>query len=133
MPVNLQQKAEESLKVSEECVGLQAYNSGISRAYYSIFQAIKSTCEIRPFDVSKFIIDGKYPHRSIGTIFCFLMENHMGNFNYHKNEIYSLVADIVKVYRKRENSDYKYGLYQKPDLEEAIRTAKKVKALLKSI
>jgi hypothetical protein len=133
MPERLLIKSDESLRVSEECVGYAAYNSGISRAYYSIFQTIKSTCEIKSLDVSSFIINGNYPHNSIGRIFCSLMENKMGNFDYYKSEIYSIANEIVKVYKKREVSDYFYRSYEKPDLEEAIRTAKKVKDWIKRI
>ncbi|MFA5033958.1 MAG: HEPN domain-containing protein [bacterium] len=131
MFIKLQQKAEESLKVSQECIELQAYNTGISRAYYSIFQIIKSTCEIKSCDVSLFNRgERSYPHAEIGNIFCYLMSKQGGT---NLSDMHILVSEIEKIYMRRKNSDYECTLYEKKHLLDAIRIAVAVKDWIRKI
>lgn len=128
----LRDKSAESYEVSKYCLNNKKYNSGISRIYYSMFQIIKATCELKAFDVDKFERKGRrYPHSELNRIFTDLISCRVHKFDLLELKGISLRIDAIRT--KRENSDYNNDIYNESDLIEAIEIADKVNRLISQI
>lgn len=100
------EKAAENKKVAEKCVALQAYNAGVTRAYYSAFQHVKAYLISKRFNYNLFLQNKKSADRefSHGTMQAAITSCLMAH---GKNP-----ADICKMrvlsnlYHKRKKADY---------------------------
>ena len=101
-------KVAENKMVAEKCLGLKAYNAGVTRAYYSAFLHIKSYLLKNKFDYKKFLSQHKPKDRkfSHGTLRAAVIKCLLANGK-NPTDVYKLRV-IGSLYEKRRVADYEH-------------------------
>jgi len=118
LSTSLHSKAEENKRVAMKCININAYNAGISRAYYSVFQKIKSYLIANKFDYADFIQQKHKENQkpfSHGTIQQAAIECMIGQGK--KIQDFRALSCIDNLYKKRKDADYEGKQFGKQDLK----------------
>lgn len=127
LSMNLHIKAEENKRVAMKCINIDAYNAGISRAYYSVFQKIKSYLIANKFDYDNFVkqkyngIQKPFSHGTIqhAAVECMVRQG--------KNiQDFSALFYIDDLYKKRKEADYTEKQFAKQDLTMILDEVKNI-------
>lgn len=121
--MSLQEKSDENKRIARRCIDMKAYNVGISRVYYAIFQSIENILKNSPanvFDYGRFLkdnnISGEHiPHGK--------MQQAMTEFLLADNKKLNLgnITIYDNLYRKRRIADYSDRMFQEQDLTDSLR------------
>lgn len=131
LSMNLHIKAEENKRVAMKCINIDAYNAGISRAYYSVFQKIKSYLIANKFDYNNFVkqeYNGMQKPFSHGTIQRAAIECMLGQGK--KIQDFYALSCIDNLYRKRKDADYTAKQFAKQDLTMILDEVEKIFEIL---
>lgn len=104
--MSYQDKAAENKRVAKKCMEIQAYNAGVTRAYYSAFQHIKAYLSGKQFDYKLFLQKSNPNEReySHGTIQAAITNCLIANGKSYA-DIYKLRV-LDNLYVKRRRADY---------------------------
>ena len=99
-------KVAENKKVAEKCMALQAYNAGVSRAYYSAFQHIKAYLISKHFNYGLFLqsvnsTDREFSHGTMQAAITSCLLAH----GKKPADIYKMRV-LGNMYLKRKRADY---------------------------
>jgi len=131
----LNKKSEANLEIARVCLDKKDesfFSAGVSRAYYSIFQATKWLLVQNNFDYKKFKKDDPvakrqrdYAHGSIGMALEYFFLNN--GFNSQDDLIFikEMHSTFNKLYDWRIQGDYEEKIIYKKILELAIKRAEK--------
>jgi uncharacterized protein (UPF0332 family) len=113
-------KSDENIQVAKKCLGIKAYNAGISRAYYAAFQRVEYVLKSSSvFDYENFLETNKINREHIphGK-----MQQAMTNYIMASKKKVSLGKIIVydDLYRKRRLADYSDRMFTEPDLQQSL-------------
>jgi uncharacterized protein (UPF0332 family) len=119
--MSLLEKSKENERVAKKSLDMQAYNAGISRAYYAVFQRVEYKLRnSRGFNYGAFLAnndikDGHIPHGK--------MQKAMAEFILTEKKMVSRAKVIVydNLYRKRRRADYTDQMCSKNDLTESLK------------
>jgi uncharacterized protein (UPF0332 family) len=119
--MSLLDKSAENKKMAQKCLDLQAYNAGISRAYYAVFQRVEHTLHnnaifnYRDFLRDNQIVGDHIPHGK--------MQQAMVTYILKSGKKVNLVGINVydNLYRKRRKADYTDEMFTKNDLDDSIK------------
>jgi uncharacterized protein (UPF0332 family) len=118
--MSLLEKSKENERVVRKCLVMKAYNAGISRAYYAVFQRVEYMLRNSvEFNYGNFLTDNQInenhiPHGKMQqAMVAFIMKRKKG-VNPAKAGVYD------NLYRKRRKADYTDQMYNESDLMESI-------------
>jgi uncharacterized protein (UPF0332 family) len=114
-------KITENQKVARKCLAMEAYNAGVSRAYYSAFLKAKMFLLDSNFDYDAYLAgkgsgDKAFSH---GTIRAALVECLMRQKSKDLAEIYKLNV-LDNLYAKRRQADYNYENKVRAELADSL-------------
>lgn len=118
-------KSDENKRVAVKCINIQAYNAGLSRAYYSVFQKIKGYLIDNNFDYDSFIKSYNRKHNATEKLFShgtlqqaiiFYMKSRG-----KKVQDYWALSYIDNLYKKRREADYTEKKFNEQDLTAALQ------------
>ena len=131
----LDEKSEANLEIAIVCLDKQDevfYSVGVSRAYYSIFQATKYFLEKRSFDYKKFKKNDPiaknqrdYAHGSIGIALKYFLQTNGFDCQDDLRFINDITTTFNKLYNWRRQGDYEERIIYKTILEVAVKRAKR--------
>jgi uncharacterized protein (UPF0332 family) len=113
--MGLLEKSDENKRVAKKCLDTKAYNAGISRAYYSVFQLaehhLKNSISFG-YDVflKKNTAEHHIPHgkMQLALVECLLSEG---------KKIHQNISLFDALYRRRRQADYTNIMFEEPDLK----------------
>jgi uncharacterized protein (UPF0332 family) len=119
--MSLIDKSSENKRIAQKCLDLEAYNAGISRAYYAVFQMVEHTLHSATvFNYKNFLIDNQIqgdhiPHGK--------MQQAMVKYILARDKSANLAGVNVydNLYRKRRKADYTNEMFNENDLNDSIR------------
>jgi len=121
--MSLQEKSDENKRIAKKCIEMKAYNAGISRVYYSLFQCIEHILENSPvnvFNYEQFLKDNniKGDHIPHGK-----MQQAMAEYLIACNKKVNLgnITIYDNLYRKRRIADYSGRMFLEQDLKDCLR------------
>jgi len=114
-------KAAENKRVAEKCMEMEAYNAGVTRAYYSAFLLIKGYLTDKRFDYEGFLRkkglnDKVFSH---GTLQAAATDCLMKNGK-KPVDVYKLLV-LSSLYEKRQRADYQRGNILKNELITSLK------------
>jgi uncharacterized protein (UPF0332 family) len=118
--MGLLEKSDENVRVAKKCLDINAYNAGVSRAYYAAFQRVEYALENSViFDYEGFlkanVIDKDHiPHGKMQQAMTIFLLAKYKKANLGKINIYD------NLYRKRRKADYLDQMFSEPDLKESL-------------
>jgi uncharacterized protein (UPF0332 family) len=118
--MGLFEKSRENERIANKSLAMKAYNVGISRAYYAVFQRVEYELRNSPgFNYGTFLVDnqierGYIPHgkMQLAMAKCIMASG--------KKIIPGKIAVYDNLYRKRRKADYTDQMYKETDLTESI-------------
>jgi len=118
--MGLLEKSDENIKVAKKCLDMDAYNAGISRAYYAVFQRIEyvlrnsATFNYEDFLKTNKIDRDHIPHGK--------MQQAMAKFLLAEKKKAGLRKIVIydNLYHNRRKADYFDYMFLKPDLNQCL-------------
>lgn len=114
-------KSEENKRVAQKCLNIDAYNAGVTRAYYAVFQRCKHYLIEKGFDYSSFlqsrnkVYEKPYSHGTIqNALTACMMTNSVPYAEIMK------LSFIDRLYLKRRCADYYDRMIPSSELEDCI-------------
>ena len=118
--MNLHLKSKENFEIAQYCLQKKAYNCGVSRAYYSIYQKIMGICEENSVNLHGYSRgDDKYPHGAIGGIFSIMIKS-ISTKQVKDTTLLDYGNKVSSLQRKRITADYKIDMIAQSILKEEI-------------
>jgi hypothetical protein len=118
--MSLLEKSNENKRIARKCLDLEAYNAGISRAYYSAFQkAIYFIEHCEKFNYDAFLVKNKVDRNYIphGKIQLALLECLM--ISGKKISLGEIIL-FDNLYHKRRAADYMDTMFTSADLADCL-------------
>ena len=114
-------KVTENKMVAEKCLDIQAYNAGVTRAYYSAFQHIKAYLIGRGFDYKAFLLQKNSTEReySHGTLQAAVTDCLM-TAGKKPTDIYKIKV-LGSLYAKRRIADYEKERIIEEELKDSLK------------
>ena len=128
-------KAEENKRVAMKCLNISAYNAGVSRAYYSVFQRVKDYLIKNNFDYGNFIAaynqkqkkqEKAFSHSTIQRAVVEYMHS-----NGKKYQDYSALMYIDNLRKERNKADYDQKMFCKQELETILKEVEDIFTIFK--
>jgi uncharacterized protein (UPF0332 family) len=118
--MGLLEKSDENVRVAKKCLDMEAYNAGISRVYYAVFQRVEYALKNSViFDYEGFlkanVIDKDHiPHGKMQMAMTKFILAKDKKANFSKIVIYD------NLYHKRRTADYSANMFTKTDLTQCL-------------
>ena len=118
--MGLLEKSDENVKVAKKCLDMDAYNAGVSRAYYAVFQKVEYVLKnSKAFNYDDFLrtnaIDKDHiPHGKMQQAMAKFLLAEKKKANLNKIVIYD------NLYRNRRKADYSSYMFSKPELIQCL-------------
>jgi uncharacterized protein (UPF0332 family) len=123
-------KVAENKRVAEKCMEINAYNAGVTRAYYSAFLRIKGYLKDKAFDYEGFLRKKGLNDRifSHGTLQLAIVTCLMNN---GKNllDIYELKS-LDDLYKRRRIADYEQVNIIEDELKTSLKELDRILAIV---
>jgi len=128
--MGLLEKSDENVRVAKKCLDIDAYNAGISRAYYAVFQRIEYVLRnSTTFNYEDFLktckIDRDHiPHGNMQQAMAKFLLAEKKKVNLSKIVIYD------DLYYNRRKADYSDNMFSKPDLIRCLNNMETIFGLI---
>ena len=118
--MSLKDKVAENKRVAKKCMEINAYNAGVTRAYYSAFQQIKAYLEEKKFDYKSFLKrtnpnEREYSH---GTLQAAVTDCLITNGK-KLTDIYKIRV-LGSLYSRRRRADYESDVIIEDELKTSL-------------
>jgi uncharacterized protein (UPF0332 family) len=118
--MGLLEKSDENVRIAKKCLNMDAYNAGVSRAYYAVFQKVEYVLRnSAAFNYEDFIKTNKIdrdhiPHGKMQQAMAMFFLAEKKKVNFSKIVIYD------NLYHNRRKADYSNYMFFKTDFVQCL-------------